>query len=42
MMPIGLMFIDSKLQYGFKDLVDCFYLFIRLRIVGGGEIVGEV
>jgi hypothetical protein len=41
MMPIGLTFVDSTLQHGFKDLVDHLYLSVGLRIVGGGELMGE-
>jgi hypothetical protein len=41
MIPIGLMFVNSMLQHGFKDLADHLYLSIGLRIVGGGKIMGE-
>ena len=41
MVPIGLMFVNRALQHGFEDLVDRLYLSVGLRVVWGGELVGE-
>jgi hypothetical protein len=40
-MSIGLIFVDSALQHGFKDFVDNLYLSVGLRIVLGGKLMGE-
>jgi len=41
MVPIGLMFVNRALQHGFEDLVDRLYLSVGLRVVWGGQLVGE-
>jgi hypothetical protein len=42
MVPIGLMFVNHALQHGnFEDLVDRLYLSVGLRVVWGGQLVGE-
>ena len=33
MMLIGLMFVNRALQHGLEDLVDCFDLSVRLRVI---------
>jgi hypothetical protein len=35
------MFVNRVLQHGFEDLVDLLYLSVGLRVVWGGELVGE-
>ena len=42
MVPIGLMSIDSALEYGFEDFVNSFDLTIPLRVVSRGELVLEL
>ena len=41
-MPIGFMFVNHALQHGLEDLVDYLYLSFGLRIVWGGEAMGEI
>jgi hypothetical protein len=41
MVPIGLMFVDSALQHGFEDFVNNLDLSIGLRVIWGGELMGE-
>ena len=41
MVPIGLMPINSALEYGFEDFVNSFDLTVPLRIVSRGKLVLE-
>jgi hypothetical protein len=41
MMSIGLMFVNSVLQHGFDDFVNILDLFVGMRVVWGGKLVGE-
>ena len=41
MMPVGPMFVDSALQHGFEDFVNNLDLFVGLRVVWGGKLMGD-
>jgi hypothetical protein len=41
MVPIGLMFVNRAMKHGFEDLVDRLYPSVGLRVVWGGELMGE-
>ena len=42
MVPVGLMSINSTLEYGFEDFINSFDLTIPLRVVSRGELVLEL
>jgi hypothetical protein len=41
MMLIDLVFVDGMLYYGFEDFVDNLELSVGLKVVWGGELLGE-
>jgi hypothetical protein len=41
MMLNDLMFVDGMLYYDFEDFVDNLELSVGLKVVGGGELLGE-
>jgi hypothetical protein len=41
MMLIDLVFVDGMLYYGFEDFVDNLKLSVGLKVVWGGELLGE-
>jgi hypothetical protein len=41
MMLVGLMFVDGRLFHGFEDFVDNLDLSVGLKVLWGGELLGE-
>jgi hypothetical protein len=41
MMLIDLMFVDDMLYYGFEDFVYNLNISVGLKVVWGGELLGE-
>ena len=41
MMVIGIMFVDDMLEHGFEDFVDNLDISFGLKVVWGGELLGE-